>query len=238
MFERKTIGGHACYFHEDHTAKNVLLQPVDDHDLSFLDSEFSLIRQSSAEPFLLAAFQVERWNHDLSPWEAPAIFGPDGFGDGAEKTLHFVLDDLIPQIGEDRHYILGGYSLAAFFSLWAAYQTDRFRGIAAASPSVWFPGWVSFISEHEIRSPVVYLSLGNKEAKTRNKTMATVEDRIRQMHTRLEEDKGCASCTLEWNQGNHFKEPDVRTAKGFAWVLSECGKSSNVGNNNPEDKGQ
>ena len=117
---------------------------------------------------------------------------------------------------------LGGYSLAAFFSLWAAYQTDRFRGIAAASPSVWFPGWDSFIKEHEIRSPVVYLSLGNREAKTRNKTMAAVADRIQQTHDRLEEDRNCMSCTLEWNQGNHFRDPDVRTAKGFAWVLSEC----------------
>lgn len=23
------------------------------------------------------------------------------------------------------------------------------------------------------------------------------------------------SCELEWNEGNHFKEPDVRTANGF-----------------------
>ena len=120
--------------------------------------------------------------------------------------------------------ILGGYSLAAFFSLWAAYQTDRFCGITAASPSVWFPGWDSYICEHEVRAPIVYLSLGNKEAKTRNKTMAAVADRIQQMYDRLKEDKGCASYTLEWNQGNHFKEPDVRTAKGFAWVLAECRK--------------
>ena len=222
MFERKTIGGHACCFLGDKTANSVLLQPMDDHDLHFLDSEFSLIEQSAAEPFLLAAFQVERWNHDLSPWKASAVFGPEGFGDGAERTLCFILNDLIPYTGENRQYILGGYSLVAFFSLWAAYQTDRFRGIAAASPSVWFPGWDSFIKEHEIRSPVVYLSLGNREAKTRNKTMAAVADRIQQTHDRLEEDRNCMSCTLEWNQGNHFRDPDVRTAKGFAWVLSKC----------------
>ena len=55
--------------------------------------------------------------------------------------------------------------------------------------------------------------------------MAAVADRIRQMQARLEEDNGCKSCTLERRQGNHFKEPDVRTAKGFAWVLSECRKT-------------
>ena len=75
MLEQKKIGGHACYFHGDQKAKNVLLQPVDDHDLIFLDSEFSLIEQSAAEPLLLAAFQVEHWNHDLSPWEARPSLG-------------------------------------------------------------------------------------------------------------------------------------------------------------------
>ena len=26
-------------------------------------------------------------------------------------------------------------------------------------------------------------------------------------------------CVLEWNKGNHFKEPDIRTAKAFAWLI-------------------
>jgi hypothetical protein len=26
-------------------------------------------------------------------------------------------------------------------------------------------------------------------------------------------------CVLEWNKGNHFKEPDIRTAKAFAWLV-------------------
>lgn len=26
-------------------------------------------------------------------------------------------------------------------------------------------------------------------------------------------------CVLEWNRGNHFTEPDIRTAKAFAWLL-------------------
>lgn len=27
-------------------------------------------------------------------------------------------------------------------------------------------------------------------------------------------------CTLEWNQGGHFKDPTLRVAKAFAWVLN------------------
>ncbi len=33
----------------------------------------------------------------------------------------------------------------------------------------------------------------------------------------LLKDRG-VSCVLEWNEGNHFKEPDIRTAKAFAWL--------------------
>ena len=114
---------------------------------------------------------------------------------------------------------LGGYSLAGFFSLWAAYQTDRFAGVAAVSPSVWFPGWMDFAREHSIRAQRVYLSLGDKEERTRNPVMRTVGDNIRSQLELLESDAGCTACTLEMNQGNHFREPDLRTAKGFAWLL-------------------
>ena len=64
----------------------------------------------------------------------------------------------------------------------------------------------------------VYLSLGDREERTRNRVMAQVGDAIRAGHTLLKE---CGTdCVLEWNQGNHFKEPDLRTAKAFAWLMN------------------
>lgn len=27
-------------------------------------------------------------------------------------------------------------------------------------------------------------------------------------------------CTLEWNEGNHFRDSDMRMARGFAWLLN------------------
>jgi hypothetical protein len=32
-------------------------------------------------------------------------------------------------------------------------------------------------------------------------------------------------CVLEWNPGNHFRDPDKRTARGMAWMLE--GEPSN-----------
>ena len=58
--------------------------------------------------------------------------------------------------------------MAGLFSLWAAYQTDAFAGVAAASPSIWFPDFLQYMKEHDIRTESVYLSLGDREEKTRN----------------------------------------------------------------------
>lgn len=196
------------------SASIVLIQPISGHDHDMIEREIEHIRESTAEDFRLIAVRVKDWNNDLSPWEAPAVFGKEGFGGRAEDTLEEVLKHC-----EDRsnRYYIGGYSLAGLFALWAACQSDIFHGVAAASPSVWYPGFADYINGHEIRSPKVYLSLGDKEEKTRNPVMATVGDRIRDMYELLK--KRNVSCTLEWNEGNHFKDADLRTARAFSWVL-------------------
>ena len=90
--------------------------------------------------------------------------------------------------------------------------------MAAASPSVWFPGFPEYAREHEILVPSVYLSLGDREEKTRNPVMATVAERIRELEGLLRS-RG-VDCTLEWNEGNHFRDADKRTARAFLWLLN------------------
>ena len=178
----------------------------------------------------LYALMIDEWNHDLSPWEAPAVFGKEAFGDGAGKTLRFIQKNLFPIIQSRRageqniKYYLGGYSLAGLFALWAGYQTQQFKGIAAASPSVWFPRWIEFIQEQKIKSPLVYLSLGDKEEKVKNPVMAKVGENIRSMERILQKSEQCRECVLEWNPGNHFKDIEKRMAKAFAWVIQRNGK--------------
>ena len=198
-------------------ARAVLIQPVDEHDLAFIESEVSLIREKAPADFRLVAIKVGDWNRDLSPWEAPAVFGREDFGDGAADTLAEILD----MCGDrTRNYYLGGYSLAGLFALWAAGQTDAFSGIAAASPSVWFPGFTEYLAAHLPRSPRVYLSLGDREEKTRNPVMAAVGNRIRTAEALLQAHG--IDCILEWNEGNHFRDADRRTAKAFSWVLRQA----------------
>ena len=204
-------------------ADTVLIQLTGDHELSVLKNEVEEIRKRTSTDFRLIAAKVDDWNYELSPWKAPAVFGNEDFGDGAVRTLEQILTLCTDK---SRTYYIGGYSLAGLFSLWAAYQTDVFSGIAAASPSVWFPGFIDYMKEYKIKSKNVYLSLGNKEEKTRNPVMAKVGDCIREGHAWIKAEG--VNCTLEWNQGGHFKEPMTRTARAFAWVMQQNRNESRV----------
>ena len=197
-----------------------LIQPVDEHDLSGMEREIAAIRELTGSSFQLTSVPVPRWNQDLSPWPAAPVFGREGFGDGAPGLLQDILH-LVER--ETRSIILGGYSLAGLFSLWAGYQTDRFAGVAAVSPSVWFPGFTAYMEQQQISAPCVFLSLGDREEKTRNPVMSTVGDCIRTAYDLLSR-QGVA-CTLVWNEGNHFREPDLRCARGFAWVMNHISRS-------------
>ena len=219
------FGDRPCRIYGTDCAEYLLLQMTDEHELQNMDSEVEAIALSSAYSFLFAAVPVKNWNDELSPWKSPAVWGKESFGGNAADTLRFLTEQVIPSLKqqfnlpENVKIILGGYSLAGLFALWASTQTDLFYGIAAASPSVWFPGWMEFEQQHPIQAQRIYLSLGDKEEHTKNAVMAVVGDNIRTLHSRLAE-RG-ADCTLEWNNGGHFKDADLRTARAFRWVMEE-----------------
>ena len=218
------IGNRPCLIYGEAHAEYLLLQMTGEHELQSMDHEVAVIAQSSRN-FLFAAIPVESWNDALSPWKSPAVWGKQGFGGNAEDTLRFLTEQVIPtlkqqlELSENVKIILGGYSLAGLFALWASTQTKLFYGIAAASPSVWFPGWMEFERQHPIQAQHIYLSLGDKEERTKNTVMAAVGDNIRALHSRLTA-RG-ADCALEWNSGGHFKDADLRTARAFRWAMEE-----------------
>ena len=171
------------YQYGEQAAENVLIQLVGEHDLPTVEDEVREIQKMTERPFSLIAAKVDAWNQELTPWKAPAVYGIEEFGDGAAQTLDEIRKLCVDQ---SKMYYIGGYSLAGLFSLWAAYQTDLFAGVAAASPSVWFPGFIPYMKEHEIKAEKVYLSLGEKEEKTKNPVMAQVGACIRECYAHLQ----------------------------------------------------
>ena len=221
--EEFTVDGKKCIAYEWGKPGYLLLQPVDEHDIEALGEEMDILSAKADEGILFVAFQAENWNDELSPWAMAAVFGKEGFGGSAGETLLFLEKKLLPQVrekyrlDENVRILLGGYSLAGLFSLWSGYQTKTFDAIAAASPSVWFEGWVQYAEEHKPLTDKIYLSLGDREEKTKNQIMKQVGDAVRTQAEILKEQN--IMSTLEWNAGGHFQDSGKRTAKGFLWCI-------------------
>jgi len=221
--KRFALEGRSVFLYASDAPEILFLQPVDAHDAELLDRQLDAMRGCPL-PFALAAFEIADWNRELSPWKAPPVFGREAFGGDAEETLGFLTNRLLPDLfsrlspPEDTPLCLGGYSLAGLFALWAAMRTDRFCGVAAASPSVWFPGWIDYVKAHPLLAHRVYLSLGDREERARNPVMATVGDRIREQYELLRQDH---IVTLEWNPGNHFQDSEKRSARAFCWIADQ-----------------
>ena len=221
------ICGKKCILYLNEDTEYILIQPVDENDISVLDNEVKHIEENTDRDFSLVAFKIEDWNSELTPWEMPLLRGKGNFGDGAAGTLEFIKNDLILAVSEyinienkEIKYILGGYSLAGLFSLWSGYHTDIFEGIAAVSPSVWYKGWIEYVEAEKPLSEKIYLSLGDTEEKTKHQILSKIGNNIRKQHEILENSENVKT-VLEWNEGNHFKNPDIRTAKGFLWVMNK-----------------
>ena len=215
------IADKTCIIYKSEQPEYLLIQPIDEHDLEVLDNEVVAIQSLTNKSFTLVAFMIKDWQSELTPWTAPAVFGKIPFGDGAVATLSFIKDILITQLEqmelfdkEKMRCVLGGYSLAGFFALWSSYQADIFDGVAAVSPSV----WMEYAENNSPLAISVYLSLGDKEEKTKNPTIAQVGNCIRKQQELLIAQG--INTILEWNPGNHFQHSDERTAKGFAWIMN------------------
>ena len=203
---------------------NYFIQMTDENDMEVMDGEIEAVRcLTGNDDWCVVTVKVDDWFQDLTPWEAPPVFGKTPFGSGASDTLKAITDELLPKLEKPgRRFYIAGYSLAGLFALWSMYESDAFCGAAAASPSVWYPGWIEYSEKREAELPgdrkvPVYLSLGDREEKTKNQVMAKVGNCIKRQ-AEIFEESGRAH-TLEWNKGNHFVDSDKRTAKGIAWTL-------------------
>ena len=178
------------------------------------DSDFSLLEVSGMD-----------WNRDLSPWEAPPVFRNDApFGGKADEFLAYLVNDAITcavaELGCRPVFVaIAGYSLAGLFAVYSLYRTDVFFAAVSASGSFWFPGFLEFASSNEFkaRTAGIYLSLGDTEARTRNPVMAMVQDNTEKLAA-LYRGKGIRT-TYELNPGNHFRDPELRMAKGICRIL-------------------
>lgn len=220
--EEFRIGGRTCRLFGSDAPACILVQPSARHENATLAAEAGRLAELSAVPFVLATVELADWTLDLMPWRDGNISRDPEAGIHAQETLAYILTALMPELRErfgPLPAILGGYSLGGLFALWASTQTDTFRAVAAASPSVWIRDWVPFARKHVPLAEDVYLSLGDREEHVRNQAIARVGDNIRAQYGLLQEQLGPEHCTLEWEPGNHFTDNEGRLARAFAWCI-------------------
>lgn len=165
------------------------------------------------------------WNHDMTPWYCAPLSDDDTpCTGGADEYLKILLEDILPETllqlhGTPSFIGIAGYSLAGLFALYAMYHTDRFNRVASMSGSLWFPDFREYAVSHElIKEPDrIYISLGDKEAKTRNLILKTVQNNTEFLIDHYQKKGICIE--YELNAGNHFKDAALRSAKGIAAIL-------------------
>lgn len=176
--------------------------------------------------FTLAAISVPDWNRNLSPWATPEIRNNKYNFGGADEYISELTETILPAIRqklpeEPEYTAIAGYSLAGLFALYAAYKTDIFSRIASVSGSLWFPGFTEFAQSHDfIKTPdFIYLSLGDREARTRSKILAPVQKNTEFLADFYKSQD--IRTIFELNSGSHFSDPNGRTAKGISEITGK-----------------
>ena len=181
-----------------------------------------------ANEFILVSIAKMSWNNDLTPWECPPLYKGDSKCLGyADSYLKEIEKDIIPKIEEYitkelsktiSYYGIAGYSLGGLFALYSGFKTDRFKRIASASGSLWYPNFKEYVKSHKLNDNInkIYFSLGNKEAKSKIEILSTVEDKTKEIYEHVSKS---INSIYEENEGNHFKDGVLRMSKGIKWIL-------------------
>ena len=166
------------------------------------------------------------WNDDLTPWPAEGVFRKaKPFGGQAASFLDKLTNLIIPETEGDLGVVnaertLLGVSLSGLFAMWAGFNTDAFTNIISISGSLWFDGFTEWMNEHtpSLQVKKVCMLLGEKEKNSKDKRMATVEERTRTAADMLKI-KSQAAVTFEFVDGTHFSPILPRLDRAFEVVF-------------------
>ena len=193
---------------------------------------------------------VDLWEENFSPWCAPRVFakGPN-FGDGAQKTLDTLINQVIPwaesELTESPAYrVLVGYSLAGLFSLWVGVsqpgvsrsgtpqqvargcQPDNtpvaiFQRIGAVSGSFWFPGLLDYVNQQLSGGAVglTHAYLSLGDREARTPNPQIMHVRENAELLASKLENAGITSTFELNRGNHFQNVEGRMQKALDWLV-------------------
>jgi len=164
------------------------------------------------------------WDRDLTPWAAARVFkGGNDFAGQADAHLERIARDIIPAAEAALGYTppwrgIAGYSLGGLFAVYAVWKSTLFSRAASMSGSLWYDGFTDFLADNTPRAlpDAVYLSVGERESRTRNARMAEVERCTELAAARLRS----LGCKTEYNvvPGGHFDDVGIRITNGIEFI--------------------
>lgn len=188
---------------------------------------YNLLREAACSDFSLVAIGGLDWNHDTAPWDIPPISKNDTpCTGGADDYLRLLTEEIVPKAESFvqkpiRWRGLAGYSLAGLLAVYAVYKTDCFSRIGSMSGSLWFPDFKEYVFTGNMRKKPEYLyfSLGDKESRTRNPYLKTVQKNTKEIQAYCQ--KNGINTTYEMNLGGHYQNGAERIAAGILWLLKQ-----------------
>lgn len=164
-----------------------------------------------------------KWNEVLTPWQAPGLSSKEeDFKGKARYFLDALIGDVFVNTEQSlrlnnpgRHLV--GVSLAGLFALWATAHTDRLDSAASVSGSLWYDGFSEWLKGQELRCGRYFISLGEKEVKSKNERISSVGTLTQEVVQCLK-DKGL-DVVFSTDEGNHFDHLRERLEKAFAFIV-------------------
>ena len=185
------------------------------------------LQKRNCPDFNLVVINQLNWNQDMTPWPAVPVFAKEEpFGGGTEAYLEILTAKIIPTAEQNISGTpcwrgIAGYSLAGLFALFSLYKTNLFSRMASVSGSLWYPKFYEYVLTHPLacQPECLYFSLGDKESLTKNEVMQKVQKNTEEI-VRHYQSQGLKT-SFELNPGNHFHQPNTRTATGILELLRQ-----------------
>ena len=188
---------------------------------------YAALQKQCCPDFTLVTISGLAWEAELSPWAVGDLFKySEMFTGGADGYLKTLTEVIMPQAearvpGRILWRGLAGYSLAGLFTVYALYKTALFSRAASMSGSLWYPGFKDFVLAGQMaRVPdYMYFSLGDRECKTRNAYLKTVQNCTESIFAHCQ--SLGANAVYELNPGGHYRDIIKRSAAGIGWLLGK-----------------
>ncbi len=188
---------------------------------------YQILVNMNCPDFTLVEISNLAWEHDMTPWDIPPLSPKDTpCTGGADEYLKILVEEIVPRAeeltpGNILWRGLAGYSLAGLFAVYSLYRRDVFSRISSMFGSFWFPGFMEYVTSHELTKlpEHVYFSLGDMESQTKNSYFKTVKEKTEKIKSLYE--KQNIDTFFQLNPGNHHTNVIQRTADGILCILNQ-----------------